>query len=240
MSRLRQLEVLITTTKNTKQKSAYQRELKTIKARLEQNPMSQFMEAGMMSTIVEDLAIQGETEFKSHYEKKLATLTDKIPDFISKPANFLLINKGSKSFQLLAEATQFSDLAAKYVLTEHIYKQQVKQGVDKDKAMRKAIFTAQESFINYDVPTSRSLDYLNRVGLMVFTKFFLRFQKALTKQALHNPATAVIMNGLAENLTGTAIYDPFILARLGNNPFDGSVFLLDDALGNLITTSVLF
>ena len=240
MSRLRQLEVLITTTKNTKQKSAYQRELKTVKARLEQNPMSQFMEAGMMSTIVEDLAIQGETEFKSHYEKKLATLTDKIPDFISKPANFLLINKGSKSFQLLAEATQFSDLAAKYVLTEHIYKQQVKQGVDKDKAMAKAIFTAQESFINYDVPTSRSLDYLNRVGLMVFTKFFLRFQKVLTKQALHNPATAVIMNGLAENLTGTAIYDPFILARLGNNPFDGSVFLLDDALGNLITTGLLF
>ena len=50
-----------------------------------------------------------------------------------------------------------------------------------------AISEAQETFINFDVPTSRGLDYANKMGLFMFTKFFIRFQKVLQKQIKDKP-----------------------------------------------------
>lgn len=98
----------------------------------------------------------------------------------------------------------------------------------------KAIYEAQMSFINYDIPTNQFLDYMNRVGFMMFTKFFLRFQRVMTKLAINAPVSSVMGHYAVEYAGGQGVYDPFVLNRLGN-PLDGSLLLLPDAVGSVIT-----
>lgn len=98
----------------------------------------------------------------------------------------------------------------------------------------KAIYEVQMSFINYDIPTHQFLDYMNRVGFMMFTKFFLRFQRVMTKLAINAPVSSLMGHYAVEYAGGQGVYDPFILNRLGN-PLDGSLLLLPDAVGSIIT-----
>ena len=70
---------------------------------------------------------------------------DKIPNAIKTPIDWLIINPNTPVYQFLADATQFSDFGAKYVLAKHLVE---KQGIPFDVA----ISEAQDNFINFDVP----------------------------------------------------------------------------------------
>lgn len=183
-----------------------------------------------MSTIVEDLVGNEDTGYQSALQKKVDSYIDLIPKPVQTAFNEVTVGQGSKLHNLLSEATQFSDFSAKYTLAKY----QLEKGMSKEKA----IYEAQMSFINYDIPTNQFLDYMNRLGLMVFTKFFLRFQRALTRLAINAPVSSVMGHYAVEYAGGQGVYDPFVLNRLGN-PLDGSVFLLPDAVGSVITLSLI-
>ena len=62
---------------------------------------------------------------------------------------------------------------SKYSLAKHLEKQGM--------GFQEAITEASQTFINYDVPTSPGMQYMNDMGLFMFTKFFLRIQAVLAK-----------------------------------------------------------
>lgn len=231
VNRIEEINALLMTTNSTKDKSLLNREKKQLQESLNRNPMKEYMEAGLMSTIVEDLTKPNETSYKTELQKKVDSYVDLIPKPISNTFNELTIGQGSMLHNFLSEATQFSDLSAKYTLAKYLHE----NGTDKDKA----IYEAQLSFINYDIPTNQFLDYMNRMGLMMFTKFFLRFQRVMVKLAYNAPVSSLMGHYAVEYMGGQGVYDPFWLNRLGN-PLELSVFNLPNAMGEVISANVLF
>lgn len=231
VNRIEEINALLMTTNSTKDKSLLNREKKQLQEALNRNPMKEYMEAGLMSTIVEDLTKPNETSYKTELQKKVDSYVDLIPKPISNTFNELTIGQGSMLHNFLSEATQFSDLSAKYTLAKYLHE----NGTDKDKA----IYEAQLSFINYDIPTNQFLDYMNRMGLMMFTKFFLRFQRVMVKLAYNAPVSSLMGHYAVGYMGGQGVYDPFWLNRLGN-PLELSVFNLPNAMGEVISANVLF
>ena len=206
------------------------RELKALQRELDNNPMHEFMQAGLMSTIVEDLTIQ-DNKYKTPIQESTDKYLNKIPEPIRSTFNTLTIGKGTLLHNFLSDAVQFSDLSAKYVLAKH--------NMDKGMDISNAIYESQINFINYDVPTNQFLDYMNRMGFMIFTKFFLRFQQVMLKLFNKMPVTALAQHYAIEQLGGQGIYEPFIFSRFGN-PFDGSIFMADNVFADAIITDLVF
>lgn len=231
VNRIEEINALLMTTNSTKDKSLLNREKKQLQESLNRNPMKEYMEAGLMSTIVEDLSKPNETSYKTELQKKVDSYVDLIPKPISNTFNELTIGQGSMLHNFLSEATQFSDLSAKYTLAKYLHE----NGTDKDKA----IYEAQLSFINYDIPTNQFLDYMNRMGLMMFTKFFLRFQRVMVKLAYNAPVSSLMGHYAVEYMGGQGVYDPFWLNRLGN-PLELSVFNLPNAMSEVVSVNALF
>lgn len=206
------------------------RELKTLQRELENNPMHEFMQAGLMSTIVEDLTNQ-DNKYKTPIQKSTDEYLNKIPKSIRSTFNTLSINNGTLLHNFLSDAVHFSDLSAKYVLAKH--------NMDKGMDISNAIYESQINFINYDMPTNQFLDYMNRMGFMIFTKFFLRFQQVMLKLFNKMPVTALAQHYAIEQLGGQGIYEPFIFSRFGN-PFDDSIFAADNAFADTIIIDFVF
>lgn len=200
---------------------------------MDKHPMRDYMNAGMMSTIVEDTVIfKDKPDFINIYEEKVKKVMDKIPKPMKDTFDWIVINPNTPVYQFLADATQFSDFGAKYVLAKHLQ--------SKGMSFDRAISEAQESFINYDVPTGQGLDYMNRMGLFMFTKFFLRFQKVLAKLFKDKPAQLIVQHQLLESgLDMQGILDPAMPLRFGNNPFEASAFNIFGTGDDLMTYQVI-
>lgn len=204
------------------------KERNRLQQQLDSNPLKPFMKAGLMSTIVEDVEQDTDIEQygKSLYEEKIDKVVSRVPKPIKTIFDYATLNTNTEPYKFLSEATQFSDFGAKIVLARHLMRQ--------GKSLNEAISQAQDHFINYDIPTSRGLDYMNRVGLMMFTKFFLRFQKIMFNLLHKKLATSVAQHNLVEFMTPfQGIYEPLMFNRIGN-PFEMPVYTyftsIDDAL----------
>lgn len=227
-NQIAELDAKIMTTRSTQQISQLKRERKTLQDTLNKNPLKSFMDAGLLSTIVEDLDTKDKA-FKSPLETTLDKYLNKIPKPIRNTMGTVTLDKGTVGHNFLSEATQFSDFSAKYVLAKY--------NQEKGMNVQDAIYESQINFINYDMPTNKFLDYMNRMGFMMFTKFFLRFQQTLIKMAFKAPVLSGLQHGLVEQLGGQGIYEPFIINRFGN-PFDGSIFIAPDASGEVLTNAL--
>lgn len=193
-------------------------QMRLLKERMANSSVNVFMQAGMMNTIVEDVTLfKEESDFKSPLEKKINKVTNKIPKEVKTVFDWLMVAPTTPAHKFLADATQFSDFGAKLVLAEHL----MKKGMSANKAMSEA----QDNFINFDVPTSKGMQYMNDVGLFMFTKFFLRFQRVIVRMFKEKPAQVLAQHYGVEYFTDVAGFlDPFMGFRIGNNPFHASVF----------------
>lgn len=212
--------------------SSLKRERNILNKALEQNPMHMFMEAGLMSTIVEDVGMNTEdTGFKSDLDKKVDELAEYIPEQIRTAFNWVIMSPGTPLHEFMKHATQFSDLAAKYSLAT----QRMREGA----SMKKAITEAQDNFINYDVPTGRGMDYMNRMGLWMFTKFFIRFQQVLLNRLHFKAGSTIGQHILVEQLGFSGVLDPLAVTRIGNVPFQSGILGYDEAFKNISTVSLI-
>lgn len=200
------------------EKARIKQQMSLLKERMINSSVNVFMQAGMMNTIVEDVTLfKEESDFKSPLEKKINKVTNKIPKEIKTVFDWLMVAPTTPAHKFLADATQFSDFGAKLVLAEHL----MKKGMSANKAMSQA----QDNFINFDVPTSKGMQYMNDVGLFMFTKFFLRFQRVIVRMFKEKPAQVLAQHYGVEYFTDVAGFlDPFMGFRIGNNPFHASVF----------------
>jgi len=91
----------------------------------------------------------------------------------------------------------------------------------KDEALADII----ETFVNYDIPTGREMQYINDVGLLMFTKFLFRIQKVIFKNFKEKPATSLAVYSLQEmfgdvsDIADSNLITSSIIGRL-NTPLD--------------------
>lgn len=215
-------EMLNTTSESQRKK--LKAELVAVRQNMQNSGMHEYMEEGLMSTIVEDIDMGSETKlFKSDFEKKLDNLAEKIPQPVRTTMKWATFHPDTEIHKFLSESTQFSDFAAKYVLAKHIERKSLKMGKSKKAAFEDGIQMAQEVFINYDIPTNRTLQAANDLGLFMFTKFTVRFQRALARQLHQNGGHAMLQHFMVEEYLPVAgLLNPFFpMFNTGLGAFTG-------------------
>ena len=143
-----------------------------LKDSIARNPLKDFIEAGMMPTIVNDVSFaKDEFSYKSGLTKRLEKVSSRIPGGINTAVKNVIVSPDTGLYQFLATAIQQSDFVFKYA----VYKQELKAGKSKEEAMR----LAREMFIEYDVPTSKGMQFVNDMGVFMYTKFAFRIQRVI-------------------------------------------------------------
>lgn len=164
------------------------REINQLNDSISTNPVRELIDEGIFQSIVED--IEGNENPFSFRDKILKDtkvsniLESKAAKPVTAISEQLYLSENTSAFQLLMKATQYSDFIARFAM--HKYNTEVK-GMDKETSLQDVI----ETFINYDIPTSRALQYMNDMGFFMFSKFLFRIQKVIFKILKENPASTL-------------------------------------------------
>ncbi len=201
-SRISELDLLLQADHNPTQRKQMEAERTQLKHLQAINPVSELIEAGLLQTIALD--VNQDIDPFSHSSilaNKVNAQLDKLPTNAKDATKFLFMTRDSASFEFMNRMVQFSDFAARYAL----YKQlttRVKDPLDKGSAIQAVI----DQFINYDLPTHKAIQYGNDMGLIWFSRYWIRIQKVLRKNFAANPAGILIGLGLQE-VTGVDVAD---------------------------------
>lgn len=204
--------------------AAAEAEMVELRDRLARNPIKPLIDAGLMPTIVEDVEVDDNRySYKAQLERKVERFTSKVPAWMRTVGRQVYMTHDTATYKFLSQSTQLSDLVARYALYEHATTR-LKDPLSKADALR----LAEDSFVNYDLPSHRTLQYLNDMGIVMFTKYYLRIQKVIMRLVRERPARGLILAALEHFISGLqSVMDSSWVNKLGNNP------LQDGALGFL-------
>lgn len=221
----------ITTTKHQ-----MQQEIARLQETLARNPVKELIDAGLMPSIVEDVSPEDDRySYKSEFNEYVDDHTNKWNKQVIAGAKEIYMAKNTKAYQVLHHVTQLSDFVARYALYQHVTTR-------KDAPMSKteAIQLASDSFINYDLPSHRKLQYLNDMGLTPFTKYYLRIQRVIGHLYAEHPMRAMgvlVFNHYMDAVP--VLTDSGFSHKLGNNPFSSGAFAYPGVLDELGTIKLL-
>lgn len=190
------------------------------------NPIKDFIEAGTMPSIVDDVDTSDTSyTYASGLQRKVSGVTDKIPASVRTAAKWAFVSKDTPLYKFLSNTAQFGDFTSKYVL----YKYSMEKA-DRKLNHEEAIQRASDAFVNYDIPTSAELQYLNDIGVMMFTKYRLRIQRAMLTLMKERPGSALAQSVLVSRFTNApSALEPNIFTGFGD-PFASGVLQLPGAV----------
>lgn len=181
---------------------------------LANNPIHELYELGVYQAIVEDIS---KDEFTSTNKLKqwFKDKTEGVPQIIKDGANWAYLTEETQYYKFMSEVLQMSDLVARdienrklkdlndrqkngtkklprWFLKEYpgdsirkLYGEELKAFNEKSKEMR--LDTILNSFVNYNKPSGAIEEYLNRMGLVMFTKYAKRIQRVIGTTGLKYP-----------------------------------------------------
>lgn len=214
-----------------------EQEIARLKDALARNPVRDLIEAGLMPTIVEDVAADDESDlysYKSQLARKVAGFTDKLNPTVVDVAKTIYMAHDTKIYQGLSRVTRLSDFVARYTLYQHLTNQKGKGGETMSK--EEALFEASESFVNYDSPLPKGLQYLDTMGIVPFLKYFLRIQRVLMRLVRKNPARVIgtlLLNNFVD--LGPIVLESSWISKIGNNPLQWGALQLPGTIDDLGT-----
>lgn len=201
-SRIAEIDLLL----EANHQPAHRAKLESEKAQLKHlqsiNPVGELIEAGLLQTIVLDVR-QDIDPFSSSSKlaAKINDQLDKLPESAADTLKFVFMTRDSASFDFMNKMTQFSDFGARYALFKHLTTRK-NNPIDKSTATQAVI----NKFVNYDLPTHRAIQYGNDIGLIWFSKYFIRIQKTIAETFAENPGR-VLMGLALQGMVGFDIPD---------------------------------
>ena len=215
-------------------------EVKQRRAELEdslaRNPVKPLIDAGLFQTIVEDVnQVDDPYSYKSKLTEYVESKTQWVPALVKGTAKTVAMSHDTPLYQLLSKGTQFSDFMARYALYQHLTLRK-RNPISHDTALLRA----QDAFVNYDVPTHKWLQFANDMGILPFTKYYLRIQKVIWQMYKEQPARMLGL-GLIESFFPAldSVQDAAIWERIGNNPFSAGALNLPEAVPELATMKAM-
>lgn len=223
----------------------------TLKEDIRQHPANELVDEGMFQAIIEDV---GADEYKSTNKitKYLDGKMERMPKYVKDGAQWLYLTERTPFFKMMSTATQFSDFAARQVQhalnKEKLFAQIDSKSGDridaneftwtigehsglktKDELKRMAVEYSRaqvlDAFVNYSKPEGKVVDWMNRMGLVMFTKYFMRIQRAIGKNFVDNPLymiTSILGQRMLTDID--SIDDQMLLVKdmkyLFKNPMD--------------------
>lgn len=187
--------------------------------RLNANPLAKFIQAGMMPTIVEDVQPDADGyTYGSKIRKKFNEVSAHLPASAVTAARWAVIDKGTAPHKFLSDVAQFSDFAAKYALYKHLT-EHARDRLSHTEALQRA----SDAFVNYDIPATATRQYLDDMGITMFTKYRIRIQRAMFYLLDKRPASVMAHMAITGQFTNAPNgMDPFFIRNMGN-PFTPSV-----------------
>lgn len=216
----------------TTSKREMEHEIARLKDAIARNPVKELIDAGLMPSIVEDVSPDDDMY---SYKSRLVNFTGEHTQWVNKhvagAARVVYMAKDTKMYKALHHATQLSDFVARYALYAHVTTRQ-----DNPMSKEDAAQLASDSFVNYDLPSHRKLQYMNDMGFVQFTKYYLRIQKVIARLYAENPGRAMALL-VTEHFFSAApmVTDSGFVQKLGNNPFEPGAFNYLGALDELAT-----
>jgi hypothetical protein len=137
-------------------------------------------------------------------------------------------------YQLMSQGTQLSDFVARYTAYQYM------TGRKRDPMVKStAVQFVADAFVNYDIPTHRSMQYLNDMGIIWFTKYYLRIQKVIMHLWRDNPARAMMILGIDSYFAGAqTLMDSGFMNHVGN-PFSVGALKFPGTLDELATVNAM-
>ena len=171
------------------------------------NPINGLIEAGIYQSIIDDVDMLDDGfNYKTRIEDWVSPVTDKIPSQLKTLTSYVTLSQDNKFYQFLRRTTQLSDFAARFALHEH----NLKKGMNSQDSINMIV----DVFIDYDLPTHKGIEYLNSIGGVFFTKFFLRIQKVILHTLKNSPARFFGLHYLQELFGNISdIFDSFGLTK---------------------------
>jgi hypothetical protein len=201
--------------RNTKKLQA---ELARMNANLASNPVKQLVDDGLFTSIVEEFGIDEQS-----WRRKLASRAfDKfggiVPAALVNGAKEIYMVPGSETAQAALAATQYGDFVARFTKYNWDVKHNPKlKDMPPRERRKKAVHDALASFIFYNLPQNKHLQYMNDMGPLMFTKFFTRIQPVIGKMFKENPVRAAAVLGLQSQLLASPLDDNIGMYAFMNN-----------------------
>jgi len=165
--------------------------IRDLAIRVADNPLDILVRAGQHSTIVEDLNIDGDKirnkkviRSKDQIHGWIQKGYDKLPGAGQKLFDELYITENSSTRSFLTKLTTYSDLGAKMVTITKALEEGKKRDTED---MQLLINDLDAAFVNYDHIDSKYVQYLNDIGGVEYTKFFMRTMPAAVKFSAQMP-----------------------------------------------------
>lgn len=250
-----------------------QGELGATKRRMKDSPIDELVQLGLDQN-VEDITNdtgRDTNRITSAIDEQL----QKAPELVRDGLDILFITKRTKFYKIANEFLETSDLIARDVQNQlekkNIQKQadgqrmlpawwlekqdkgykpkqrltgeERQQFLEEAKAQRE--YDLVEDFINYTKPSSRMEEYLNKVGILMFTKYVKRIQRIIMKSSSKAPLKAAIGMAAFGFLGGfPSIHEQSFLVKdwYGDSLGPGNVFPIyspAENFMNFITPSLL-
>lgn len=203
------------------------REIALTENQISTNPVYELIQAGIYQTIVEDVDMDDNPfSFKTKLEERVDPIAKKIPSTIKDVGKILFMAHDTQLYKAMRNATQVSDFVGRFILHEH-NKNKLKMSKES------SIDNIVETFVNYDLPTHRSIQYLNDMGFIMFSKFFMRIQKVILRQLSTRLANVIGLLTI-QQLLGIDFADIFDGNIFADNIIMGKFASPDDHLDTLL------
>ncbi len=199
------------------------------------NPAKELIDAGLLPTIVDDVSMEDDPySYRSALTNWANEKSAKLNKHVVKAGRIMYMSKDTVMYQFLNKSTQYSDFVARYALFKHETTKK-KNPVPK----KEALFNVSESFVNYDLPMPKSLQYLDDHGMMNFIKYFFSIQRVLAKLVKEKPVSVINMIALNSMLGDFPIItDSSVVMNIGDNPLGTGALGLPLALPDLMTVDL--
>ena len=177
---------------NIEKKKEIKEEIRITMNRLKENPVHDLMEAGMFTTIMEDVS-DSELTQKTRIEEWASPVTSKVPEQVKNLVGAFWITEDSKLFRMLSMTVQYSDFVAR----ANRYHVLLSNGTPKDKALQMIL----DEHVNYGLYLGGTISWLDKLGFARFIKYFVGSNKMLLKKVKEDPI-AVMSMGFADLVGG--------------------------------------
>lgn len=255
------------------ERSRIQGEINAIDRRMKKSPIHELVELGMDQN-VEDVTndVDHDTNrIVNFFDEKLKNA----PDLVRDGLDIMFITKRTKFYKVANEFLETSDLVARDVQNQLEKRKEDRQAAGKatlpswwlemqdegynskqrlhgdvlkqfrEEAKQRRHYDLVEDFINYTKPSSRMEEYLNKVGILMFTKYVKRIQRIIMKNSSNAPikaTTGVMAFGLLGGYP--SIHEQSFLVKdwYGDSLGPGNVFPIyspAEHFMNFITPSIV-
>lgn len=199
--------------------------IERLKLYMKRNSAAPLVKAGLYQAIADDVEMD-EIQNQTYLGSKLDNVLKNAPG-TKKLLDMLYITNRTQLFKVGVMATQYSDFAARY---QRYYA--LKDKIGHEAAIKRVL----DDFVNYNWADSKFLQWLNKVGVLMFTKFTVGMQRVLRQIASEKPLN-VGLTAVSQGMFGDV--DDVLDQSFMTKSWYGVTPKYTDLIGNVFTPTAL-